>query len=341
MVSTTTGLGKSNPGSGWSRPESRENTRREADETMADDLHVLEGKRIGVFGKGGAGKSTVVVLLAESFRRHGYRVCVVDADSTNAGLAEALGVGHAPVPLLRRFGGTVFTGGPVTCPVDDPVPLDDAAIALDDLEEDYRAQNDRGVSLLTAGKITEDGPGAGCDGPVAKIARDLTVEEEGRAVLTLLDFKAGFEDWARGVITALDWAVVVVDPTTAALEMAGHMKEVVRQVRAGVPPATSHLSDLRLIALTTDLYRHARIKGVLCVLNKVPDEDSERYLRERLARRSLEPAAVIPEDRSIAQAWMRGEPLRGEGVGRSADGIVRALEAAEAPVESGNAVGSR
>jgi MinD-like ATPase involved in chromosome partitioning or flagellar assembly len=46
----------------------------------------LSGLRIGVFGKGGAGKSTVAVLLARALRARGYSVLVLDADSTNVGL---------------------------------------------------------------------------------------------------------------------------------------------------------------------------------------------------------------------------------------------------------------
>ena len=52
----------------------------------------------------------------------------------------------------------------------------------------------------------------------------------GAEPVTLVDFKAGFEDSARGVLTGLDWAVVVVDPTTASLHMAVHLKRMVRKI---------------------------------------------------------------------------------------------------------------
>ena len=138
---------------------------------------VLTGKRIGVFGKGGSGKSTFVVLLARLLRKRGYSVYVLDADSTNIGLAQALGIEHAPVPLLDYFGGMVFSGGLVTCPVDDPTPLTDAQIGLNDIPARYYARNQDGITLLTAGKIAGQGPGAGCDGPVAKIARDFSIQD--------------------------------------------------------------------------------------------------------------------------------------------------------------------
>jgi CO dehydrogenase nickel-insertion accessory protein CooC1 len=52
----------------------------------------LAGKKIGFFGKGGAGKSTAVVLVAQALAEAGYTVCIVDADSTNIGLHQALGI---------------------------------------------------------------------------------------------------------------------------------------------------------------------------------------------------------------------------------------------------------
>jgi CO dehydrogenase nickel-insertion accessory protein CooC1 len=139
----------------------------------------LSGLRLGFFGKGGAGKSTVTVLLARELHARGYSVLVLDADSTNVGLAAALGIGREPDWLLDYFGGMVFSGGAVTCPVDDPTPLPGATLSLEGLPARYVGTSPEGIRLLLAGKLGPLGPGAGCDGPIAKIARDLRVTDMG------------------------------------------------------------------------------------------------------------------------------------------------------------------
>ena len=296
---------------------------------MVDEMEALSGKRIGVFGKGGAGKSTVVVLLAKALRDRGYGVCVLDADSTNVGLHQALGLDRPPVPLMEYFGGTVFSGGSVSCPVDDPAPLPGARISLDGLAEKYRAQSPEGVSLLAAGKIGGQGPGAGCDGPVSKIARDLRIGGEGQRLVTLIDFKAGLEDSARGVITSVDWAIVVIDPTNAGIQMAIDMKDMVGQIQAGALPATRHLADPELVELAEKAFREARIRGVLFVLNKVSDEETQSYLRRRLEENGIEPMGTIHANASIATAWLTGTSLEKTDARKDVQRIVEKLEAAE------------
>jgi CO dehydrogenase nickel-insertion accessory protein CooC1 len=289
----------------------------------------LAGKRIGLFGKGGSGKSTIAVLLAKTLQGRGYHVCLLDADSTNVGLHQALGLDQAPVPLMDYYGGTVFGGGLVTCPVDDPTLLDRAETSLEKLPGRYYVRSQAGILLLTAGKIGEQGPGAGCDGPVSKIARDFRILVAHQSPVTLLDFKAGFEDSARGVVTGLDWAILVVDPTGASVHMAANMKDMIDRLKAGEPPATAHMESPELAEIARRIFREARIKGVLLVLNKVDDQETESYLREKLAEGGMKPIGVVHRDRSISRSWLKGEPLEVPNLEREMDRIVDELEAAE------------
>jgi CO dehydrogenase nickel-insertion accessory protein CooC1 len=296
---------------------------------MALKVKPLDGNRIGFFGKGGSGKSTVAVLLAKALARQGYDVCVLDADSTNVGLHQALGFEDVSAPLIDYFGGMVFSGGAVTCPVDDPTLLPNADVTLSDLPHKYYLRSPEGIVFLTAAKIADQGPGAGCDGPVAKIARDMRLTDFGAHPVTLVDFKAGFEDSARGAVISLDWVVVIVDPTQASLKMAADMKAMVGAIKAGIPPATQHLEFPELAELARRLFSEARIKDALFILNNVADEEVEDFMRQRLAAEGIEPLGVIHRNASIAEAWLKGEAIVEEGIAGDAERLVAALEASE------------
>jgi CO dehydrogenase nickel-insertion accessory protein CooC1 len=288
----------------------------------------LSGLRVGVFGKGGAGKSTVVVLLARALRGRGYSVLVLDADSTNVGLATALGVAAEPEPLLGYFGGMIFAGGMVSCPVDDPTPLPGARVSLDALPPACVGTAGDGAHLLVAGKLGPLGPGAGCDGPIAKIARDLRVTGVGPDEVVLVDFKAGFEDSARGALTSLDWALVVVDPTVAALQMAIHLHRLVAQVRAGVPPATRHLDRQDLVELAIRQFRESPVRGVRAVLNRVKSGPTEAFLLRALKRDGPPVLAVLGEDPAIQDQWLRGARLESNDLELTAARLAEWLEEA-------------
>lgn len=293
---------------------------------MIEETHILAGMKIGLFGKGGSGKSTVIALLAKELAERGYEVCVLDADSTNVGLHQVLGIDHPPAPLMDYFGGAVFRGGMVTCPVDDPTPLSDAAIRWETLPDRYCARTSDGIRYLIAGKIGDQGPGAGCDGPVAKIARDVTIDGPPHKVVTLVDFKAGFEDSARGAITSLDWAIIVVDPTNAAIQMAVDMQHMVKQIQAGELPATEHLESPEMVEQANALFRNASIQGVLFVLNRVTNQQMEDYLRSKLEEHDLNPIGVIHADTAIAMAWLTGSALTSDQAQRETQAVVGELE---------------
>ena len=304
--------------------------RRERPPGRRDQIEQLAGRKIGLFGRGGSGKSTVTALLAKALRLKDYEVVVLDADSTNMGLPGALGLEPPSRQLIEHFGGMVFRGGSVTCPVDDPTPLANPDIFVCEGPEGVVARGVDGISFLTVGKMGREGAGAGCDGPISKIARDLKIHGEGADPVTLVDFKAGIEDTARGVVTGLDWAVVVVNPTLAAVEMAADMKKTIEDVRGGAPPATRHLDDPALVELARHLYAVAPIRGIQCVLNNVPDRRTERFLRRKLAEQGLETAGIIHADASIAHAWLEGKPLDARKAVREAEEVIDVLEIADA-----------
>lgn len=295
------------------------------DESTANSKPLL-GQRIGLFGRGGSGKSTTTVFLARALAEAGYGVCVLDADSTNEGLAGALGADRAPDSLLEWLGGTVFSGGPVTCPVDDPVPLSGACVNLDSLPNRFFSRAPDGCLFFEAGKIGPLGPGAGCDGPMTKIARDFTLETDAAKPVMLVDFKAGIEDASRGVITSLDWVVCVIDPTLAGVRAAATMRTLLDQMRAGRMPATRHLQSPELIKLTENAYRTARTKGAVYVLNKVPDPETEHQLWQLLVQQGIQPVASISDDPELRRAWLEGFPLASASAWTEAAKIVRALE---------------
>lgn len=303
---------------------------------MTEGNEIFADKRIGILGKGGSGKSTITVLLAKALRNYGYQVCVLDADSTNTGIHQALGFRKPPISLMDYFGGAVFSGGSVTCPVDDPTPLPGAEVFLEEISSKYYSQDQKGLFLLVLGKIGDKGPGAGCDGPISKITRDLRIHGIGNKPVTLIDIKAGLEDFTRGVVTGMDWLITVVDPSTAAIQIAGDIKNLVHQIKDGELPATEHLENSELVEEAKRIYRKARIKKHFVLLNKIRNKKIENYVKENLKEKGIKPIGVVHEDPSISLSWLEGKSM--EGIKAKKD-IMRTLKKLEQVVkmQQGNA----
>lgn len=293
---------------------------------MIKENKIFTNKRIGILGKGGSGKSTVTVLLAKALRDCGYGICVVDADSTNIGIHRALGLDKPPTSLMDYFGGTVFRGGVVTCPVDDPTPLPEAEIFLDKIPNKYYVQSQDGIFFLATGKLGDKGPGAGCDGPISKITRDLKISGIGDSPVTLIDLKAGLEDPMRGVITSLDWVIVVVDPTNASVQLAADIKNMVSRIGEGELPATEHLESPELVEMANKIFLDAKIKDVLIILNKIKDKEMESYIKRELRKKGIEPIGTICEDPSVSLSWLMGKSLESVKAKIDVEKLVKRLE---------------
>ena len=49
-------------------------------------------------------------------------------------------------------------------------------------------------------------------------------------------------------------------------------------------------------------------------MNKVPNAETENYLREKLLDKDITPLGVIHEDPTISVAWLKGNPIKAEVV---------------------------
>ena len=288
--------------------------------------NMLANKRIGIIGKGGSGKSTVCVLMAKALQSCGYQVCVLDTDSTNTGIHDAFGIKRAPLTLLDYFGGSVSSGGRVSCPVDDPTPLMASNVYLSQIPGKYYSTDGQGLFLFQLAKKGDFGSGLGCDGPISKIVRDLRIHNFGQKPVTLIDVKAGLEDVARGIVTGMDWIISVVDPTSASIQIAKDLQEIISRIQAGDYPAPQHLESSELVEKAKQIYKKAKIKDSFVLLNRIQDEETRNSMEKLLKGEKLEVIGFISEDSSISRSWLEGRPLEGDRAKEDMMDAIRTLE---------------
>jgi len=276
--------------------------------------------RIVVCGKGGSGKSTVVTLMARVLRDRGYVVHVVDGDPSNPGLYWMLGFEKAPEPLMDFYGGKQCAGGEVTCPVDDPTPLVKGQINLEELPGRYSIGKS-GITLFRVGKI--ENVYEGCDGPESKIARDFRVPGDH---VTLIDVTAGLEHFGRGVEVRADAIMSVVDPTATSFFLAKMAKDMVDDIKRGVPPFTAHMEDARDVEMARKIAREAKTRHAWTVMNKVTSAELESLMKKRLGEHGIEPIGSIRHDPEITTSCLESSAIRESGARRDLEEIVGQLE---------------
>lgn len=286
----------------------------------------LAGTRLGILGQSGTGKSTVSVLLAHGLAERGYGVGLLDTDSRNVSLHRVLGVREPPTPLIEFFGGAASNGGTVTSPTDDPTPLSGAQVLLDALPEKFFRRSDDRLHLLSAGKFKS--LGAACDGPISKIARDMELSGSGGPLVTLVDLNVGEDALISAVIANLDWAIVVVDPSPAGVQAVEDVRVMVQEARGETPPG--HPPFPEDLPTVTEAFRGARVKGILVILNRVPDIRMEIQLAALVPKKPpINLIGSLRNDLTVGQAWLEGLPLHSSENKARVRGIIHRIEAAE------------
>ncbi|HEX9654315.1 MAG TPA: adenylyl-sulfate kinase [bacterium] len=253
----------------------------------------LSGLRIVIVGKGGSGKSSILALMHLVLKERGYEIHILDGDASNSGLYRLLGFQRQPAPLVDYFGGVTFAGEPgkVTCPVDDPTPLDKEKMALSKIPKEYFEKAD-GVTMFAVGKITN--AYEGCHGPQSKVTRDFVLP--GNHV-TLIDIEAGLEHFGRGIEVNADAVLTVVDPNVTSVETARYVVKMVREMQN---------NPLKLVGVTDKL----RLKKVWTILNKVDSTKTEILMQQKLLESGIQAIGTVRYDHAVARLSLLGEPLK-------------------------------
>ena len=252
--------------------------------------------KVCVCGKGGTGKSTIVMLLAYELTRRDKEVVVIDSDESNAGLYRILGMGHAPKPLIELAGGKKKVMPLMRQQADTLASHEDSRsvliqpeIRVADLPTEFMVRME-GCCLIVVGKIHQALEGCAC--PMGVLTREflkrlhLSADE-----IAVVDMEAGVEHFGRGIETSVDAVMAVVEPSFESIAAAERIKE---------------------LATGAD----ARFAGV--VVNKVSTGEIERHVVSELSRRDIGVLGVIRHHQEIADVALLGQTLKGL---KCADGL--------------------
>lgn len=229
--------------------------------------------KIAISGKGGVGKTTIMALLANQFKKEGREVLVIDADPSPH-MAQTIGIKDIdkirPIAemtelLVERSGKTPGS------------PFYQINPMVDDLLQKFMIEQD-GIRLMILGAIQTAEGGCACpENTVLK--RMLTKLLLSPAQVVLLDMEAGVEHLGRGTIAGVDHLLIVVIPSKSSVRTALKIKKLA--VDSGIPK-------------------------ISFVGNLVQDEDDVNFLTETLGE---PPAVSFPDSAVIRKAERNGQPL--------------------------------
>jgi CO dehydrogenase maturation factor len=242
--------------------------------------------KLCICGKGGSGKSTIVCMLAWTYKRKGRDVIVLDSDESNTSLAWMLGFTGPPKPLMDFIGGKKsvqekmiarFSKGD-----DEPTMSiwEAEKITSSSMPSNYIAVQDR-LKLISTGKIHQALEGCAC--PMGTVTREFLKKFELAAdEIMLVDMEAGLEHFGRGVETSVDGVICVVEPSLESISLAEKVMNLTQSSGAVFAGA---------------------------VLNKITSEAQKLQIIERLCDHDVRVIGTVWHQDAIQAAGLNGRPV--------------------------------
>ncbi|MBT9142403.1 MAG: Light-independent protochlorophyllide reductase iron-sulfur ATP-binding protein [Dehalococcoidia bacterium] len=232
--------------------------------------------KIAVSGKGGVGKTTLVAALAKLFAEKGQKVFAIDADP-DANLALTLGfpLSSQITPLIKMEKLIEERTG---TKVGDSSPYFKLNPRVDDIPDRFFVSH-QGINLAVMGTVR--GGGLGCTCPenafLKALLLHLIVE---RKEVVLLDMEAGIEHLGRGTVSAVDWLIIVAEPSLLSIETSLHIKNLAGEIG---------------------------IKKIGVVGNKIDNKKDRKFIADRL--KGLELLGFLSYYKEIKDAGLKGLPI--------------------------------
>jgi len=181
--------------------------------------------KIAISGKGGVGKTTIMALLANEFKKAGKDVLIIDADPSPH-MAETLGVTNieAIKPISEMTKLLVERSGKV-----EGSPFYNMNPQVNDLLQEFMISHE-GMKLMVLGAIQTGDKGCACpeNNVLRRMLTKLLLSPD---QVVLLDMEAGVEHLGRGTIAGIDQLLIVVIPSRSSIRTALKIKKLAEDVK--------------------------------------------------------------------------------------------------------------
>lgn len=222
--------------------------------------------RLGFFGKGGSGKTTMTAAYARSLAKNqDGNILAVDADH-NRHLGDALGIKQDPEPLgnsreeIKEYvkGGRDGVNMVATTP-----PSEESRFIRPEADDEFIQEygvTENGISLLTVGSYEHGDCGATCyHGKLDSLTYVMNHLLDTEKDQVVVDATAGVDTYGSSLVAAYDLNILVVEPTQKAVEVYKEFEELMSEFHS----------------------------ETAVIVNKIETESDKDFIRERIPEENI------------------------------------------------------